>query len=109
MGTVSFDEWKKLKLKVGKIVSVDDHPNADKLYLLKVDIGEKIITLVAGLKPYYKKEDLINKQCIVANLEPAVIRGIKSEGMILAAVNKDRSKVVILQPEAEIEAGSNVE
>jgi len=110
METIKFEEWKKLKLKVGKIIEVKEHPNADKLYLLKVDIGEKQLQLVAGLKQYYKPEELLNKLCIVfTNLEPATIRGIKSEGMLLAAVNADKSKVVLLMPEKEIELGSDVE
>ncbi len=95
---------------MGKIIEVEHHPNADKLYILKVDIGNKQLQLVAGLKQHYKLHELKNKLCIVfTNLEPAVIRGIKSEGMLLAAVNKDKSKVVLLQPEKEIEVGSDIE
>ncbi|MEM1577695.1 MAG: hypothetical protein QXM27_01640 [Candidatus Pacearchaeota archaeon] len=110
MSNISFDEWKKLKIKVGKIITVENHPNADKLYILKVDIGEKQINLVAGLKKYYKIEELKNKLCIViTNLEPAIIRGVKSEGMLLAAVDKKNDKVVLITPEKEIAQGSNVE
>ncbi|OYT37565.1 methionine--tRNA ligase subunit beta [Candidatus Pacearchaeota archaeon ex4484_31] len=108
--TVSFDEWKKLELKVGKIIDVKDHPNASKLYLLDIDLGNEKRTLVAGLKNYYKPEELKGKLCIVfTNLEPKTIRGIESKGMVLAAVNKEKDKVVLIEPEKEIEIGSRVE
>jgi len=106
---ISFDDWKKLDLRVGKILKVEEHPNADKLYVLEIDLGKEKRKLVAGLKNNYKPKDLKGKQCVVfCNLEPAVIRGIKSEGMVLAAVNEDKSKVLILQPEDEIELGSKI-
>ena len=54
METIKFDYWKKLNIKIGEIKEVDNHPNADKLLLLKVDIGDKIINLVAGIKNYYE-------------------------------------------------------
>lgn len=108
--TVSFDEWKKLELKVGKIIDVKDHPDASKLYLLDIDLGNEKRTLVAGLKNYYKPEELKGKLCIVfTNLEPKTIRGIESKGMVLAAVNKEKDKVVLIEPEKEIEIGSRVE
>ena len=108
---IKFDEWKKLDLRVGKIISVEPHPNADKLYLLEVDLGSfGKRKLVAGLRQHYKEKDLKGKFCIVfTNLEPATIRGIKSEGMILAAVTDDRSKVFIIKPEKEIELGSKIQ
>ena len=107
---IAFKDWQKLDIRVGKILEVKDHPNAEKLYLLDVDLGKEKKTLVAGLKSYYKAEELKGKQCIIfTNLEPAKIRGIKSEGMILAAVNKDKSKVIILSPEKDTELGSRVE
>jgi methionyl-tRNA synthetase len=107
---ISFEEWKKIELKVGKIVEVEDIPNTDKLYKLKIDVGEKKLEVVAGIKKYYKKEELKDKLCIVfVNLKPAVIKGIKSEGMILAAVNKEKDEVCLIQPEKQIEIGSNVE
>lgn len=105
---ITFAEWQKLDLRVAKIIDVNPHPNADKLYLLEVDLGREKRQLVAGLKQHYKPEQLKGKLCIVfTNLEPATIRGVKSEGMVLAAVSdKD---VVILQPEKEIESGSKIQ
>lgn len=104
---IPFAEWQKLDLRVAKIINVKEHPNADNLYLLDVDLGSEKRQLVAGLKQHYKPEQLKGKLCIVfANLEPATIRGIKSEGMIFAAVSdKD---VVILQPEKDIKLGSRI-
>ena len=107
METVNFDEWKKLDLRVGEIKEVDNHPNADKLLVMKVDIGEKIINLVAGIKNYYEKDELIGKKVIVfTNLEPVVLRGIKSEGMVLAAEDKEKNIVSLLEPDKDATNGS---
>ena len=109
MEEVSFDEWKKLDLRVGEIIEVEDIEGADKLYKLKVDLGTETRTIVAGLKPYYQKEELDGKRCIVfVNLEPRVIKGIESKGMLLAAVNKDESKIILISPEKDIELGSRI-
>jgi len=107
---IPYNEWAKLDLRVGKILSVKPHPNADKLVLLEIDLGTEKRTLVAGIKQYYSEKELKGKQCIVfTNLEPKEVRGVKSEGMILAAVNKDKSKVILIAPEKPIEPGSKVE
>ena len=110
MDAIKFDDWKKLDLRVGKILSVEDHPNADKLYVLEVDLGSLgKKKLVAGLKQYYKPEDLKGKLCIVfCNIEPAVFRGVKSEGMVLAATSEDKSKVQLIAPGKDIELGSKI-
>lgn len=105
--TIPFKEWQKLELVVGQIKEVKDHPNADKLYLIKVDLGENVIQVVAGLKEFYTIKDLKKKKVIVfKNLEPAVIRGEKSEGMILAA--EKEGKVALLTVEKDIELGAKV-
>ena len=108
MTKISFADWKKLDIRVGTIKEVNDHPNADKLVLMKTDIGNKEITMVAGIKEHYKKEELVGKKVIVfVNLEPATLRGVKSEGMVLAAVKgKD---VVLLTPEKDIANGARIE
>ena len=108
--TISFNDWQKLDLRAGEIVKVEEIANANKLYKLEVDVGEgKNRILVAGLKKHYKKEDLVGKRCIIfCNLEPRIMKGIKSEGMILASVNEDESKVILIQPESDIETGSRV-
>tara|TARA_Y100000310_G_C20566908_1_gene755941 strand:+ start:460 stop:801 length:342 start_codon:yes stop_codon:yes gene_type:complete len=109
-GIVSFQEWMKLDLRVGKIVNVEDIENADKLYKLEVDLGEEIgkRTLAAGLKKHYSKDELKGKKAVFfVNLEPKEMRGVKSEGMILAAVNEDESKIKILEVD-DIEVGSKI-
>jgi len=105
---IKFDEWKKMDIRVGEIKEIKDHPNADKLYILKVDIGDKEIQVVTGLKEYYKKEKLKGKRFVFfVNLEPVNLRGENSEGMILAAV-KDK-KVVLLKPDKKIDNGARIE
>lgn len=106
---VKFDEFKKLNLLVGQIKAVKDHPDADKLYILLIDFGktENDVQIVAGIKQWYKKEDLIGKKIVVVrNLEPAVIRGIESNGMLLAA--DDGKKVSLLTVDKSVELGAKV-
>ncbi len=108
---IHFEDWERLDLRVGKIIKVKDHPNADKLYILTVDFGEDgKRTIVAGLKDFCTKDNLKGKSAIfVLNLEPKIIKGIESQGMILAAESYDRLKTCILVPDdKEIEAGSKV-
>ena len=107
---IKFNEWQKLDLRVGKILSVENHPNADKLYVIEVDVGKfGKRKLVAGLKTHYKPKELVGKLCIVfLNLEPAVLRGVKSEGMILAAASENHKEIKILQPAKNIELGAKV-
>ncbi len=105
---ISFNDWKKLDIRVGKILDVKDHPNADKLIVLKVDVGNETRNIVAGIKEYYKKEELKGKKVVIfVNLEQKELRGIKSEGMILAAVKDD--KVILIQPEKDIEVGAVIQ
>ncbi|KYC44499.1 MAG: Methionine--tRNA ligase [Candidatus Methanofastidiosum methylothiophilum] len=103
---IPFDEFAKLDIRTGKIVSVEDHPKADKLYVMKIDVGEER-TIVAGIKSYYKKEELIGKKIVaICNLEPATIRGVKSEAMILAA--DDGKLVSLLEADKEIKTGAKI-
>jgi len=105
---VAFDEFKKIEMVVGTIQSIEDHPNADKLYVMKVDLGEgEPRQLVAGLKPYYAREALLGKRIVVVtNLAPAVLRGVESNGMLLAAQSGDR--VIILTTDEDMPPGSKV-
>jgi len=85
-------------LKVGLIKSVENHPNADKLYILRIFDGEKERTIVAGLKNYYKPEELENKKVVfVANMKHAKIRGVESQGMILAGDNGNVVSILTLE------------
>ncbi|MBU2102552.1 MAG: hypothetical protein ABH865_07535 [Candidatus Omnitrophota bacterium] len=95
---VGYDDFTKLDLRVGKILEAVNHPNADKLYCLKVDIGEKTVSLVAGIRPAYAPEELIGKLAIIlVNLEPREIRGVVSEGMLLAAKSADTLSILTTQ------------
>jgi len=108
-GIVTFSEWSKLDLKVAEILEVEEVENADKLYKLKIDLGTETRTLIAGLKQYYTKQELEGKRVIVfVNLKPKKLRGIESQGMVLAAVNADKSQVKLLQPDGAMELGSKV-
>ncbi len=106
---IPYTDFSKLDLRVGRIVKVKDHPNADKLYVMIVDLNEdEDRIIVAGLKGHYKKEDLEGKKAVfVANLEPAKIRGVESNGMILAATDSD-GNVLIISPEKDMEEGSKI-
>ncbi len=104
---ITIDDWKKLDLRVGKILDVQDHPNADKLYIIKVDVGEEK-TIISGIKNDYSKEDLVGKEIIViCNLQPANFRGVESHGMLLAV--SDKGKIVLLKPDKKVKSGTKVE
>lgn len=114
MEKISFDDWKKIDLRFGKINNVSEIDNSEKLYKISVDLGEEIgkKIILAGLKPYYEKEELENKECIVlVNLEPKKMCGIESQGMLLAIVNQDYSKVNLLSPKENngLELGSRIQ
>ncbi len=106
-GIISFDDFEKLDLRVAKVISAEDVPNADKIFKLVVDLGNETRTLVAGIKKYYTKEELIGKKIVLlANLEPRVIRGIESRGMLLAA--DDGQSIRILTVDGECAIGSRI-
>lgn len=108
METIRFDEFKKLDLRVGKILDVEEIEGADKLYLLTVDLGEETRKLVAGIKPWYEKEQLVGKNIIVVtNLEPKKIRGIESKGMLLATLFDNKLSILTTDKE-EVPAGSKI-
>lgn len=104
---IKFDDWKNLDLKVAEILEAQDHPSADKLYVLKIKLGEEERTIVAGIKSAYTKEKLKGKKIIVlTNLEPAVLRGVKSEGMLLAV--EDEGNISLLTVDKDVNSGSKV-
>ena len=104
---ISFDDFSKLDLRVGKILEVAEHPNADKLYVLKVDLGEKTIQLVAGVKQWYAPADLEGKLgIVVTNMEPKALRGVESQGMLLVAQTPEGG--FIISPEKEVAPGSKI-
>ena len=104
---ITFDQFKAMDIRIAKILDVKDHTNADKLYVVTIDANGEKKQVVAGIKQHYTKEELLNKQVVaILNLEPATIRGEKSEGMILAT--KDGEKLALLIPEKEVTVGSKV-
>ena len=108
-GIITYDDFVKVQLKVGQIIDAEEIPNADKLYKLTVDLGEEKRTICAGIKEYYSKDELLDKKVIVVvNLAPRIMRGIISQGMLLAASNEEHSKVILISPEKDIEVGSRV-
>jgi methionyl-tRNA synthetase len=105
---ISFDDFKKIDLRVAQIKECEEVPGADRLYKLTIDSGEER-QIVAGIKAYYTKEELVGKKIIiVANLEPRPLRGIMSHGMLLAASSEDKSSVVLITPDKDIANGAVV-
>ncbi|MFU8829788.1 MAG: methionine--tRNA ligase subunit beta [Phycisphaerales bacterium] len=115
---IAFDEFAKVDLRVARVVTAEEHPNADRLLKLQVDDGSGTPRQIcAGVKAYYKPEDLVGKLIvIVANLAPRKIRGEESRGMLLAAsdASKDEAaegterNVVLLMPMSDIAPGAIV-
>jgi methionine--tRNA ligase beta chain len=104
---IHIDEFRKLDLRVGVVKSAEAHPNADKLLVLKVDLGSEERQIVAGIRAHYQPEELVGRQVVVvANLETATLRGLESQGMVLAA--SDEGRVVILTPEKQVNPGAKV-
>jgi methionyl-tRNA synthetase len=107
---IEFEDFMKLDLRVGKVVEVQEHPNADKLLVLTVDLGQgETRTICAGIKAYYAPEALLHRNIIlVANLAPRKMRGIESQGMLLAASDEtgEQRDVVVLTTEKDVAPGS---
>ena len=97
----------KLDLRVARIIEASEHPNADKLLVLTIDLGSETRQIVAGIKANYDPAELPGKNIIIcANLEPRKMRGIESQGMLLAASNEDRSQIILLTTDMDISPGS---
>jgi export-related chaperone CsaA len=104
----TLEDFQKIEIRVGKVIEVKDAETRKPMYVLKVDFGELgIKQAIAGIKPFYTKEEILNNKFVfIFNLEPKKIANIMSECMILAATKDD--KVVVLQPEKDIEVGSRI-
>ena len=108
MEEISFNEFQKIDLRVAKIRNVVDMEGKDKLYKITIDAGEEK-TIVAGIKPFYEKEELMGKSIIVVNnMKPALIAGVKSNAMLLAVEGED-GKYVLVTTDKDASAGSKVE
>ena len=107
MEIINFDDFSKLNIRVGKIISAEDVEGSNKLIKMKVNIGDEERQIVAGISKYYSLDELTNKTVIVLiNLEPRKIFGIESQGMLLASIDGD--KVSLLQTDKEMIPGSEI-
>jgi tRNA-binding protein len=92
---IAYDDFAKLELRVAKVLEARPHPNADKLMLLQVDLGDQQKQIIAGIRLQYTPEQLVGKLIVIVNnLEPAILRGESSNGMLLAATSGE--KVILL-------------
>ena len=107
-GPISIEDFMKVQLKVGKVLECAQHTNANKLLVLKVDLGGgEVRQIVSGIQQWYQPSQLVGKNVIVvANLAPKPMRGVESQGMILAAASG--AEVVVCIPEKEAAPGSQV-
>lgn len=104
---ITIDEFDKIKLKVAEVVSVEDHPNADKLLVLKLKLGDETRQVVSGIKKYYNKEELVGKKVVVVtNLKPIKLRGVESHGMVLAA--ECDGKLTLVSTLEDIPSGAQI-
>jgi methionyl-tRNA synthetase len=104
---ITIDQFKQIELRVGTIRSAEPHPNADRLLVLRVDVGGEERQVVAGIRAHYDPATLVGRQVVVvANLEAATLRGVQSQGMVLAAADGDR--VVLVRPDDAVAAGAVV-
>ena len=105
---ITIDQFRELELKVGTVKSADPHPNADRLVVLRVDLGGgEERQIVAGIRAHYAPEALVGRQIVVvANLAPATLRGVESQGMLLAASSGER--VVLVRPDEAVDPGAVV-
>ena len=112
--TITYDDFVKLDLRVATIVEADAHPNADRLIVLKVDLGSEQRQIIAGIKGYYQPEAMVGKQIvIVANLAARKMRGLESQGMLLAAsvpgqAEQPLADVVVLTVDRPVGPGASV-
>ena len=105
---ITIDQFKETELRVGTVLAAEPHPNADRLVVLQIDLGEeKPRQLVAGIRAHYDPAALVGRQVVVvANLAPATLRGVESQGMVLAAADGD--KVLLVRPDEPVAPGSVV-
>jgi methionyl-tRNA synthetase len=107
--TVSYEQFQEMEIRTGEVEKVEEHPDADRLYVVQVDVGETSLQTCAGLKNHYTKQELEGREVVVlANLEPSELRGKTSECMMLAAESEDGEKVSLLDTEKAHEPGDEV-
>lgn len=102
---ISFEEFKKLDLRIGKVVAVDPVEGSEKLLKLQVDLGDGERQIIAGVGQYYAPEELANRKIVVvANLEPKTMMGLESQGMLLAA-DTPEGPVLLMPDETRLPTG----
>jgi methionyl-tRNA synthetase len=107
VGQITIDEFKKVELRIAEVVEARPVAGADKLLELRIKIGDETRTLAAGIAQYYRPADLVGRKIVVvANLQPRKVRGVESQGMLLAASDGDR--VILLTPDKDIPSGAAV-
>ena len=105
---VTYDDFKKLEIRIGKITSAERIEGTNKLLKLEVDLGETKRQLVAGIAQYYKCEELTGEEVpVLVNLEMRKVRGVESQGMLLAVVEGE--KPILLHPDKEVSPGSIIQ
>lgn len=105
--TIQFDDFTKVELKVATIKSAELHPAADKLLVLQVELGTEQRQILAGIRAHYEPEQLVGKQIVVvANLAPRKMRGLESQGMLLAAVDDATGNMGLLTVDKQIPSGT---
>ncbi len=108
---ISFDDFSKLDIRTARVTAVSDHPNADKLIVIDIDLGTEQRRIIAGLKPYCDPESLVGVNIVVVtNLEPRKMRGLESSAMLLAAVWEDdgQRQVTVITTDNKVPPGSAV-
>lgn len=104
---ISIDAFRQLDLRIATIISAEPHPNADRLLVLQIDVGTEQRQICAGIRNQYNLDELVGRQIVVvANLETAKLRGVESQGMLLAASDDDR--VILLMPEKRVTPGAKI-
>lgn len=104
---IAYDDFKKVELKVARITEAEEVAGAEKLLKLQIDLGGEKRQIVAGIKKSYQAKDLIGREIVVVvNLEPRMVMGIESNGMLLAA--SDDTGPVLLKPDKDVSPGSNI-
>jgi methionyl-tRNA synthetase len=107
--TIQFQDFMKVHMRVARVLEAWDHPNADKLIVLKIDLGDEQRQICAGLRGHYEASELVGRNIVVvANLAPRQMRGVESNGMLLAASTPDHSRVVLLAPDSDVAPGTSV-
>jgi methionyl-tRNA synthetase len=107
-GLIGIDDFAKFDFRVAEVVKAEKHPKADKLLVLTLNVGDHTRQVVSGIAQYYTPESLVGKKLVlVANLKPVVLRGVESQGMILAGED-DQGRIVVITPEQDLPPGAKV-